>query len=172
MSLSLLRPFYYPLIYETASIMLSSVTRWPALRVSTGIVRSFEPCRPIQIGPRSRTRQPNLLLFFLKRYLFCKRQLCPFPSTIALRALLLFFLLPFSVPFLPARRYASAGTSHGPVSACLSVTSQSSIETAERIELFGRGASFDPSYTVFRRNSGIFKNEGTSLWNFVTNSGL
>jgi len=38
--------------------------------------------------------------------------------------------------FLPTRRYASTGTSHDPVSVCLSVTSQSSIETAERIWLF------------------------------------
>jgi len=56
-------------------------------------------------------------------------------------------------PFLPARRYASAGTSYGPVSVCLSlclsVTSRSSIQTAERIELvFGMGASFDLSYSV------------------------
>ena len=43
---------------------------------------------------------------------------------------------------LPARRYASAGTSYGPVSVCLSVTSWCSIETDERIELvFGTGAS-------------------------------
>jgi len=39
--------------------------------------------------------------------------------------------------FLPARRYASAGTSYGPVSVCLSVclsvTSRCSIETAKRI---------------------------------------
>ena len=44
---------------------------------------------------------------------------------------------------LPAQRYASAGTSYGPVSVCvcLSVTSRSSIETAERIGLlFGMGA--------------------------------
>jgi len=41
--------------------------------------------------------------------------------------------------FSPARRYASAATSYGPVSVCLSVclsvTSRCSIETAERIEL-------------------------------------
>ena len=35
--------------------------------------------------------------------------------------------------FLPARRYASAGTSYGPVP--VSVTSRCSIETAERLEL-------------------------------------
>jgi len=41
--------------------------------------------------------------------------------------------------YLPALRYAGAGTSYGPVSVCLSVsvsvTSRSSVETAERIEL-------------------------------------
>jgi len=60
--------------------------------------------------------------------------------------------------FLPARRYASAGTSYGPVSVCvcvcLCVTSRSSIETAEWIELvFGMRASFQLSYTLLKRNS-------------------
>ena len=53
--------------------------------------------------------------------------------------------------FLPARRYASAGASYGPVSmfVCLSVSSQCSIETDGRIELvFGMLASFDLSYNV------------------------
>jgi len=38
---------------------------------------------------------------------------------------------------LPAQRYVSAGTSYDPVSVCvcLSVTSQSSVETVGRIEL-------------------------------------
>jgi len=46
--------------------------------------------------------------------------------------------------FLPMQCYASLGTSYGPVSVCLcpSVTSQSPIETAERIRLvFGKGAT-------------------------------
>ena len=65
------------------------------------------------------------------------------------------------------------GTSHGPVSVCLSVTSRCSIETAEQIELvFGMSASFHPSYTVLKGNSVISKIKGTSLWNFVLNSGL
>jgi len=46
---------------------------------------------------------------------------------------------PVFTTFLPARRYASAGTSYGPVSVCvcisLPVTSRCSIETAVRIEL-------------------------------------
>ena len=66
-----------------------------------------------------------------------------------------------SGPFLPARRFASAVLhvySYGRVSVslylscvCLSVSSRSSIETAEQIELvFGIGASFHPSYTVLK----------------------
>jgi len=55
--------------------------------------------------------------------------------------------------FLPARRYASAVVSYGPVSVmyvCLSVTSRCFIERDERINLvFGRKASFDQSYTAF-----------------------
>jgi len=55
----------------------------------------------------------------------------------------------------------------------LSVTSRCSIETAKRIELvFGMRASFHPHYTVLKGNSVISKNKGTSLWNFVLNSGL
>ena len=67
------------------------------------------------------------------------------------------------------------GTSHGPVSAsvCPSATSRYSVETDERIELvFGMSAFFHPSYTVLKGNSVISKNKGTSLWNFVLNSGL
>ena len=55
----------------------------------------------------------------------------------------------------------------------LVTASRNSIETAERIELvFGTGASFRPSYTVLTGNSAVSKNNGTSLWNFVPNSGL
>ena len=62
-------------------------------------------------------------------------------------------------------------TSHVPVSVCLSVTSWRSIKSSKRINLvFGMGASFDQSYTVFSGNSGIYKNKGTSLWNFFLNS--
>jgi len=64
------------------------------------------------------------------------------------------------------------GTSHGPVSVCLSVTSRCSTKTAERIELvFGMRASSHASYTVLKGNSVISKNNGTSVWNFVLNSG-
>ena len=52
------------------------------------------------------------------------------------------------------------------VSVCVSlpVTSRSSIETAEQIELvFGTGSSFHLSYTVLKGNWGVSKNMGTSL---------
>jgi len=56
---------------------------------------------------------------------------------------------------------------------CLSVTSRCSNETAERIELgFGVGVFYYLSYTVLKGNSGISKNQGISVWNFVPNSGL
>ena len=37
---------------------------------------------------------------------------------------------------------------------------------------FGMWASFHPFYAVLKGNSVISKNKGTSLWNFVLNSGL
>ena len=60
----------------------------------------------------------------------------PVTSMGKLHLLPLYILRPASRRLLvPARRYASAGTSYGPVSVYLSVTSRSSVETAERIEL-------------------------------------
>jgi len=71
---------------------------------------------------------------------------------------------------------ASAGTSHGPVSVCvcLSVTSRSSIETAERNELvFGMGASFHPlPLHCVKRKFRYLQNKGISLWNFDPDSGF
>jgi len=50
------------------------------------------------------------------------------------------------------------GTSHGPVSVCLSVRSRCSTKTDERIELvFGMWASFRPSYAVLKGNLVISK---------------
>jgi len=47
------------------------------------------------------------------------------------------------------------------------------VETSGRIELiFDIGASINLSYTVLQGNSSISKRFGTSLWNFVPNSGL
>jgi len=77
--------------------------------------------------------------------------------------------------FLPARRYRSADTSHGPVSICLSVY-LSRVETAlNESSWFWHEIFLAPilqSYTVLKGNSGISKNKGTFLWNFVSNSGL
>jgi len=74
------------------------------------------------------------------------------------------------LPIFTARCFASAILA---MCLCLSVTSQCSIETAERIELvFGVWASFHPSYTVLKENSVTSENKGTFLWNFVVNSGL
>ena len=59
---------------------------------------------------------------------------------------------------------------------CLSVSvchKSCSVEMAKGIELvFGMGACFHLSYTVLKRNSSTFKDKGTSLWNFVPDSGL
>jgi len=57
------------------------------------------------------------------------------------------------------------------LSVCLSQV-ESSVKTAERIVLvFGIQATLNLSYpyTVLEGNSGISKNKGTSLWNFVPN---
>ena len=59
-------------------------------------------------------------------------------------------------------------------SVCLSVHHKPVlyIEMTGQIELvFGMEASFHPS-VVLQGNSGISKNKGTSVWNFVPNSGL
>jgi len=59
------------------------------------------------------------------------------------------------------------------VRVCLSVTSQCSVETDERIELaLGMGASFRLFYTVLKGSLGTSTSKGTSLWNFVPNAGL
>jgi len=56
---------------------------------------------------------------------------------------------------------------------CLSVTNRCSVETVERIDLrFGVGDSSHPSHTVHYGNSCASENTGTSLWDFVPNSGL
>jgi len=86
-------------------------------------------------------------------------------------------LIPVCDILLPAQRYAGRGLlAIAPcpsVYVCLPLTSRGSIEAAERIELvFGKGASFHPSCTVLTGNSVISKTNGTSLWNFVPNSGL
>ena len=75
--------------------------------------------------------------------------------------------------FVTARCNASAVLSCLSVCLSVSVTSRSFIETTGRIELFFcTEAFFDLSYRVLKRNSDIYKNNGTSLWDFVPNSGL
>ena len=78
---------------------------------------------------------------------------------------------------LPARVRVLAVVQCLCLAGCLSesesLTSRCSTKTAERIELvFGMGASFDLSYTVFSRHLGTSKNKVTSLLNFVLNSGF
>jgi len=46
-------------------------------------------------------------------------------------------------------------------SICLLATSRHSIEMTDQA-----------GFTYYKENSGIYKNKGTSLWNFVLNSGL
>jgi len=66
---------------------------------------------------------------------------------------------------LPVWCYAGMGASA--MAQWLSVTSQSSIKSDERINVvFGTEASFDQSYTALYANLGIYKNKGTSLRNF------
>ena len=61
------------------------------------------------------------------------------------------------------------GTSHGSVSVCLSQVGVLSKRLNESSWFL---ACELPSYTVLKGNSVISKNKGTSLWNFVLNSGL
>ena len=75
--------------------------------------------------------------------------------------------------FLPARRSASAGTSYGPVSVCLSQVAVLSKRTgASGWIFFGKGASIVLFYAALRENSGLSESKGTSLWNFVLHSGI
>jgi len=64
------------------------------------------------------------------------------------------------------------GTSHGPVPVSLSVTSRYSIETDERIKLVWHVSFLPPVLHCVKRKFGYLQNKGTSLWNFVLNSGL
>jgi len=74
--------------------------------------------------------------------------------------------------------FASAGTSYGPESLCLSVCVRHKwvfyrIDWTDQAS-FGTEVSFDLSYTVLQGNSGTSKVtvSGTSLWNFAPNPGL
>ena len=58
------------------------------------------------------------------------------------------------------------------LSVCHNFTSRCSVEADERTGLaFGVGTSFYQFYTVLKGNSGISRNKGTSLWNFIPNTG-
>ena len=72
-------------------------------------------------------------------------------------------LVTSTVWFLLAWRY-------GPVSFCHKSVFCRNRWTNQAV--FGMGAFFHPSYTVLKGNSGISKNKGTFLWNFVPNSWL
>jgi len=81
------------------------------------------------------------------------------------------------VVILPAQRYASAGTSYGPVSVCLSVSlSQVGVLSKGMNGLiwFWHGGFFRPVlHCVLRKFRYLqYRSKGTSLWNFVLNSGL
>ena len=74
-----------------------------------------------------------------------------------------------------ARCYASAVLAMGLcLSVCLSVRHKSEFYRNGWTNRagFGMWASFHPSYTELKGNSVISTNKGTSVWNFVLNSGL
>jgi len=69
------------------------------------------------------------------------------------------------------------GTSHGPVSVCLSQVGVLSKWLNNRggfwhVSFLPPSFQLPSFYTVLKGNSVIFKNKGTSLWNFFLNSGL
>jgi len=78
--------------------------------------------------------------------------------------------------FLPAQRYASSGTSYGPVSVCVcpcpSGTSRCSIKTDERIDLVLARRLLSTSPALLQGNPDIYKNKATSPCNFFLNFGL
>jgi len=84
---------------------------------------------------------------------------------------------------LSARRYASSGTSHDPVSSiclsvclsvcvCLSQVGVLSKRMNESSWLLAWELPIIYPTNFLKENSGISKNKGTSLWNFVPNSSL
>jgi len=75
-------------------------------------------------------------------------------------------LCPATVTFYRAM-LCIRGTSHGPVSACRS-------QVGVLLKRLNESSWFlaCESYTVSNGNSVISKNKGTSLWNFVLNSGV
>jgi len=76
----------------------------------------------------------------------------------------------FLPQFLPTQCYSITGASCGPVCVChKTVFCRNGWTNWAR---FGIGAIFHLSCTVLKGNTGISKNKGTFLWNFVPNSRL
>ena len=86
--------------------------------------------------------------------------------TVSLQFFSFYIFSTLNLSFLPMQCYATMGTSYSPVCVCLDRWMDGSSC------FFGVWASFDLSYTVLYGNSYVCKNKGTSVWNFVPNSGL
>ena len=132
---------------------------------------SWAICKSAPLSRQITTPTPHRSVFLQAGCPSCR-------PTSSVKALALAICLPeiLTELFLPARCYASVGTSYDPVTCvCLSVcvTCRCSIETDRWIDLiFGVDASFYQSYTVLQGNSATYKNKGTFVWNFFLNSGL
>jgi len=135
-------------------------------------VVNIQQARPSTIDmPWRNFRSPQLGTKFQREVLLFL-EIPEFPyNTVYLQYIGLLFCI-VSTGILPARRYASAGTSCGPMSVCVchksvSVTSWCSIEMDGRIELVlaSRLRSIYPTlcYT---------ENHVSTIWNFSLNSGL
>ena len=77
--------------------------------------------------------------------------------------------------FLPARRYASAGTNYGPVSVCCLCRSQVGVlskRTDGLIWFLAWGLLSTSTTLCFKEIQVSAKNNVTSLWNFFLSSGL
>jgi len=82
-------------------------------------------------------------------------------------------LLPLKIQAAPYRAMLSIrGTSHGPVSVCPSQVGVLLKQINESSWFLACELPSTRSYTVLKGNSVISKNKGTSIWNFVLNSGL
>jgi len=78
--------------------------------------------------------------------------------------------------FYPTQCYASMDTNYGPVLSVFVCACHKSVfywkRWTDQAGFWHRGFSSSQSCAVFKGNSGIYKYEGSSLWNFVLNSGL
>jgi len=81
----------------------------------------------------------------------------------------------YSVNLLSARRYASAGTSYGPVSVCVCLCHKSVLlKWLDGLSWFlaWRLLSASPTLRYKEINSDVYKNKGISFCNFFLNYGL